>query len=402
MQIENVVVWLKQPYETEVVKELNKHQTKFHVIKRCADIADARSSLQAGLSRILIADTDAPGIDAVFIDEMNARGIFTLLLVPNVLSTPSLGESARCEYGEAKDVIQTLTLGVKQHIFGLPTEIPEIEVTLENDYCGKVIAFWGTPGAPGRSTLALNFAYQLSKTAQPVTLIDTDLQAPSLLQMTGEEPGGPGIAAALGLRNKGQLEKQSLSEITYELNPHLHLLAGLNRADKWRQISSEGLTDLLQIARQQSHLVLDLGAGLGEADPSQLTFVPSREDINQTLLSTADIVIAVAKADAIGLTRLGHVLDDAQENNIQIDLLLINRAESTRKNRQMRHGLNRVLNTIAPDIPYIVIEESPQVADALLEAKPVGEKYPEAKITEALEIALKHLQDTKLATSMAE
>ncbi|MDO5060400.1 MAG: cellulose synthase operon protein YhjQ/BcsQ [Actinomycetaceae bacterium] len=402
MQVENVVVWLRQPYEAEVVRELNKHAAKFHVIRRCADAADARASLQAGLSRILIADADATGLDATFLDDMSALGVFTLLLVADALENPTLGESARCEYGDPQDVIQTLTLGVKQHLFGLPTELPELETTAETDFDGKTIAFWGTHGAPGRSTLALNFAYQLSQTAQPVTLLDLDLQAPSLLQMTGEEPGGPGLSAALGLRNRGELDRQTLQEITYELDPNLHLLAGLTRADKWRQVSAEGLGDLLELCARQSHLVLDLGAGLGEADPSQLTFVPSREDINQMLLSTADIVIVVAKADAIGLTRLGHVLDDAKENGIEVDLLLINRAETSQKGRRLKHSLNRVLNTIAPNLPYIVIEESPEIADALLAATPVAKLAAQAEVVAALETVLKHLQNTKLASHMAQ
>lgn len=401
MNIENVVVWIRQPYETEVVKELNKHSTKFNVLRRCADVADARSTIQAGLSRILIVDADALGVDASFIDDMNQAGAFTLLLVEDALTTPNLGESARCEYGNPADLIQTLTLGVKQHLFGIETATDEIQ-TLEDTPVihGKTIAIWGTHGAPGRSTIALNLAYQMGQAELPTVLIDADLQAPTQIQMIGAENGTPGISAALGLRNRGELTFPVLTEIMHPISEKTSLLPGLNRADRWRQISAEGIQDLLQILSRKAHSVIDLGAGLGEADPTQLTFVPSREDINYSILENADIRIVVARADAIGLTRLANLIDECEENSLQIDLIIINRAGA--KDRKLKHALNRILNQIAPNKPFLIIEETPDVAQALLAGTPVMQNLPHSTFTKTINGVVKYLLDTHIAVDMAQ
>lgn len=400
MSVENVVVWLRQPYETEVIRELNQHGAKFNVIRRCADAADARSTIQAGLSRILIADADAIGMDATFIDDMKKNNVFILLLVEDALTTPHIGESARCEYSSPADLIQTLILGVKQYLFGITAEVEEpIAVAQTPAFNGKTIVVWGTHGAPGRSTIAYNLACQWGQKEVATTLIDADLQAPTLIQLAGDEPGNPGIAAAMGLRNRGSLNSSSLAEITLPIGEHTALLSGLNRADRWRQIGAEGLKDLLTIVTQQSHAVLDLGAGLGEADPSQLTFVPSREDINLSILQSADALVIVAKADTIGLTRLSNLLDDCAENELTVDLIIINFA--TPKDRKLKHALNRILARIAPEKPFIIIEENPDVPQALLAAQPVSQLNARSPFRKSIDTVISYL-NAKLADDMGQ
>ncbi|EEH63828.1 hypothetical protein HMPREF0044_0847 [Gleimia coleocanis DSM 15436] len=402
MSSENVVVWVRQPYEPEVIKELNKHSGKYTVIKRCADAADARATIQSGTSRILIADADAHGLDAQFLDDMNAAEVFTLLLVENALTTRNRGESAVCEYGNPADIIETLTLGIKEKLFGILTPIEHPETQNEAPLDGKVIAFWGTHGAPGRSTIALNFGYQWSSEKQPVTIIDADLQAPSLLQLAGEAPGGAGLAAALGLRNRGELTVQNLSEMMLPISDNCQLLPGLTRADRWRQVTSEGILELIEIQKKQANLVLDLGAGIGDTDPAQLSFVPSKEDINLRLLQEADVVILIAKADAVGLTRLGYILDDCAENDIQIDMILINRAKISGKDRKLKQSIHRVLNTIAANIPFLMLEETSELEEAVLKAQPLVQLAPHNKFVQALDSLKDYLENTLLSKTVAQ
>ena len=63
---------------------------------------------------------------------------------------------------------------------------------------GKIIAVWGTHGAPGRSTLALALAAYLNEQGSTI-LVDCDINAPAQVQLLGLPEDSSGLASAARL-----------------------------------------------------------------------------------------------------------------------------------------------------------------------------------------------------------
>ena len=103
---------------------------------------------------------------------------------------------------------------------------------------------------------------------------------------------------------------------------------------------------------------MDLSDGLADDDPSQLTFVPTPQDINRDILDQADQFIVVARADAVGLTRLAHTLFDAEENGLRPQLLVINKARRSGTGGSIERPIDSVLSSIVPDLPRVIIEDA--------------------------------------------
>ena len=230
---------------------------------------------------------------------------------------------------------------------------------------------WGTSGAPGRSTVALNLAHALALAGREVTLVDADAHAPSLAFMLGFDAPQSGLLEASNLRNQGELTRLALDDARLLVDEHFHLLSGLTRADKWRMLRAEVVADVLSELRKLGDVVVDLADGLADDDPSQLTFVPTPQDINRTGLEDADVVLIVARGDAIGLTRLTHTLYEAEEAGVRPDVLVVNRARSSGTGGSVSRPIDTVLASIAPVTPRVVIEDSTDVDEAVLSAATV-------------------------------
>lgn len=373
MGSQGVIVWLREPFEAQVVQALNSQTSKFTVVRRCADSTETEAAVHAGLGTIIVADADAPGVNAESIDRFHARGVFVLLVFSDPLNAPSMGEDARCGPTNATEVIEALTLGLRDRILGTQSRVdtPPPPPAGDKDNPGKVIVVWGTVGAPGRSTISANIGYQLSHRGRDVTLVDADIRAPSLGQILGIEMDGSGLAAASSLRQRGVLDCQVLKGLRHEVEKRLFFLSGLARSDRWHQLSPESVCEVLRRLAALGHVVIDLCAGHADDDPSQLTFVPSREDINLDVIRLADHLIIVARADAIGLTRLGQLIEDCAELDIAIDLIVVNRIRQAAAGSHPIETVQSVLHTICPHSPHVLIEDCPDVDRAVLQGTSV-------------------------------
>ena len=360
MSLQNIIVWLEGSLEAEVVKVLNDRTSMFNVTHRCADLAELEAAVEAGAGSVVVTDAAFAGVDAALIDRLHAANVFVLLTCPNALDHLGVGEDAWCDR-IAEDVAQTLTTGLRRRMLGqeAPVETPVVE---EGGPEGRTLVVWGTPGAPGRSTLALNLARQMADAGSPVTLIDADITAPSLLLMTGLPVEASGLAAAVALRNRGELDARALADLSSKIGPNLSLLTGLTRADRWRQLTTEAVSDVLRAARRNGDVVVDLSSGFTDEDPSLMSFVPSPEDINLGLARQADALVLVGRADAVGLMRLNALLGDCVEHT--------------------------VMDTIGSAAPYVIVEHSPAVDEALLRGTTVIDCQPGDDFVASLDAVL--------------
>ena len=100
---------------------------------------------------------------------------------------------------------------------------------------GKIIAVWGTHGAPGRSTLALALAAYLNEQGSTI-LVDCDINAPAQVQLLGLPEDSSGLASAARLATHGELDSTRLVQTLLSAKADLQVLTGLGRSGRWREL----------------------------------------------------------------------------------------------------------------------------------------------------------------------
>ena len=171
----------------------------------------------------------------------------------------------------------------------------------------KAICVWGTHGAPGRTTIAINLACELALKGARVLLIDLDSQSPSIADCFGLLDEKPGVSAAFRLVGQGRLDLAQIERLStsYDVaGGRLSVMTGLRAANRWPELTREKTQTLVAIAKQHfDFVVMDVAADL-EAGIRQIGGVVDRNCTSRTALEVADQAIAVFSADPIGVRRL--------------------------------------------------------------------------------------------------
>ncbi len=173
---------------------------------------------------------------------------------------------------------------------------------------GRVIAVWGSHGAPGRTSLAISLAAEFASAGLGVILADADVHAASIAPALGMLDEAPGFAAACRLAGVGGLDAAQLDRLA---QPHragtsaFRVLTGIGRAARWPELGAERVAGVLQAARRQCDaLIVDVAASLEDDEEivSDLA-APRRNAATLEVLRSADVVVAVAAADPVGIAR---------------------------------------------------------------------------------------------------
>jgi MinD-like ATPase involved in chromosome partitioning or flagellar assembly len=171
----------------------------------------------------------------------------------------------------------------------------------------KAICVWGTHGAPGRTTIAINLACELALNGARVLLIDLDSQAPSIADCFGLLDEKPGVAAAFRLVGQGRLDLAQIERLStsYDVaGGRLSVMTGLRAANRWPELTREKTQSVITIAKQHfDFVIMDVSADL-EVGIRQIGGVVDRNCTSRTALEVADQAIAVFSADPIGVRRL--------------------------------------------------------------------------------------------------
>ena len=176
-----------------------------------------------------------------------------------------------------------------------------------------IIAVWGPDGAPGRTSLAIALAAELAEESTArgggiVALADADTHAAAIAPALGLLDEAPGFAAACRLAGTGALDRAQFARIA---QPHragrssIHVLTGLGRASRWPELTAERVAGVLAAARDWADVtVVDVAASF-EHDEELMTDLnaPRRNAATIEVLRSADRVVAIGAADAIGLSR---------------------------------------------------------------------------------------------------
>jgi MinD-like ATPase involved in chromosome partitioning or flagellar assembly len=256
----------------------------------------------------------------------------------------------------------------------------------------RVVAVWGAAGAPGRSTLAVELAAELSRGRRQVCLADADAHAPSLALLLGLADEGPGFPAACRSAERGGLDAAELTRISRPVpigDGQIDVLTGINRPSRWPELSERRVGAALAACRHWAdHTVVDVASSLerDEEIVSDLTDGPRRNAATLAALRAADQIVAVVAADPLGVARFlrAHAELRATVGATPITVVA-NRLRPGTLGVDARGQVRRTLERFAGIREVWFVPQDPRSVDsALLAARPVVEVAPKAPLTLAV------------------
>jgi len=252
---------------------------------------------------------------------------------------------------------------------------------------GQVVVVWGPNGAPGRSTLAVETAAELSRGGRHVALVDADAHAPSIAMSLGLADEGPGFAAACRQAGLGALDAAELSRISIPVSlagGSVDVLTGINRPGRWPELAEQKVGEVLRICRSWAeHVVVDV-AGPLERDEEIVSDLdgPRRNGATLAALRSADLVVAVCAGDPVGVARFvrAHAELRATIGSTRV-AVVVNRLRPATLGIDARGQVRRTLERFAGIEDVWFVPADPRAADAAaLAARAVSDIAPRSAL----------------------
>ncbi|MGW7683580.1 AAA family ATPase [Kribbella sp. NPDC054772] len=322
------------PWEAEVVRRTER-APGIRVVRRCVDIADVMAAAASGQARAVLLADALPRLSSDAVAALHARGIVVLALVdPTENGAPFGAEDRLARMGIERilpadvspgDLGRAVTDAVDSgppvsnaHFAGgfvpLTPDTINSEPPPYPEGAGRLIAVWGPTGAPGRTTVAVNLAYELALKKIPTLLADADVYGGTVAQMLGMLDETSGLAAAARSASNGSLDMVMLAKHARQVDPHLLVLTGLSRADRWTELRPAAIESIWSTARTLAPVTV-VDAGFCIETDEEISFdslAPRRNGATVSTLEEADEVIVVGSADPVGLTRLIRAIHEVR------------------------------------------------------------------------------------------
>jgi len=253
----------------------------------------------------------------------------------------------------------------------------------------RVIAVWGPAGAPGRTTIATELAMELGRGGRHVALVDADTHAPSIALMLGLADEGPGFAAACRQAELGGLDARELTRIAIPLGrTGVDVLTGINRPSRWPELSDRRVTTALAACREWAdYTVVDVSSSL-ERDEEIVSDLdgPRRNAATIAALRAADLVVAVAAADPLGVARFLRAYAELCATIGATRVAVVaNRLRPGALGIDARGQVRRTLDRFGGIEDVWFVPQDPRSADAaLLSSQTIAEVAPKSPLTLAV------------------
>ena len=254
----------------------------------------------------------------------------------------------------------------------------------------RVLAVWGPQGAPGRTTLAVQLAVELTRAGRRTALVDADSVAPSVALQLGLGDESPGLAAACRRAQLGSLDAAELARLATPVETSagmLDVLGGLNRPSRWPELAPSRLRTTLTVAREwQQEVVVDVAAAFDEDDDQLGLEAPQRHAATAAALLEADLVVAVLSADPLGVSRflrgyaeLRHLVGDTPV------CVVANRVRPGPLGIDARGQIRRTLSRFAGIDEVAFVPQDQRATDAAaLHARAVADVSPRSQLVSAV------------------
>ncbi len=329
------------PWEGDVVAALSTGRQPLTVVRRCVDIADLLAVAASGQVRAAIVSAELRRLDGDALIRLASSGVAVAVALPDDdeaterrlrqlgvrhfvsvgASVPevveavltALGDSGRTsrDYPPARP---TASGQADPSVLAAPDRLAADDELSSDDH-STVIAVWGAVGSPGRTTVALNLAGELAHMRGSAVLIDADTYGACVAQLLGMLDEAPGLTAACRLATTGRLDLPALAQVAADVGGGLRVLTGITRADRWPEIRPSALEAVIGLARRLAPVVVvDVSAVLEQDEELSFdTAAPRRNGAALAALDSADVVLAVAAADPVGLQRFVRATVELRE-----------------------------------------------------------------------------------------
>ena len=262
----------------------------------------------------------------------------------------------------------------------------------------RVSVVWGASGSPGRSTVAIQLAVELARAGRRTALVDADTVAPSLALLLGLSDDAPGIAAACRRAERGALDSAELTRLASALETsggELAVLGGINRPGRWPELGAGRLRSALQACRGWAQeTVVDVASPFDADDEATYDLAgPRRHAATTAALQEADVIVAVASADPVGISRF--VREHAELRRLTAPTpirVVINRVRPGPLGLDARAQIRRTLERFSGVSEISFLPWDQRAADAaLLHARPMADITPRSALVAAVRrLALAH------------
>lgn len=301
----------------------------FEVRRRCVDAADLLGACLGAPGLIAVITASLPRLSPEVTARLRASGspVFGVSL--------SHADSAELALLDLDGVIerpesaQELLVGLAGRVLGETSVKGVWNVSASEEFPraeagrGRLIAVWGPPGAPGRTTTAVMLAQALAMRDRTV-IIDADTAAPSVAMTLGLADDISGLILACRHAEAGSLSGRTLASSMCAVSERLSALTGLAQPRRWAELRPAALARVLdQVTADSSYAVVDIGAHFSVGDVPAASPTAAAD----ATLRAADAVLAVCHSDPLGVARFLAALPEIAECGVPITGVLTGGAD---------------------------------------------------------------------------
>ncbi|WP_127131809.1 hypothetical protein [Georgenia sp. SYP-B2076] len=255
---------------------------------------------------------------------------------------------------------------------------------------GRLVAVWGPPGAPGRTTVAVTLAAELAALAGTALLVDADTEAPSVTQVLGLLDDSSAIAVVARQATHGRLDATTLERVCPVIDGGLRVLTGLTRADRWRELPPAALEVVWEVARRTSPwTVVDTGSGFEVDGGFDQAFGPQRHQATVSALAAADVVVVVGAGEPVGIRRLVMALGELGDRRVMREdaerVVVVNRVRASAAGPRAAQSIHEALARFAGVGDAVLVpDDRPALDKAVLHGRTLTQAAPSSAARAAL------------------
>ncbi len=365
------------PWEAALVRGLQRPELAVDVLRRCVDQGELIGVALRDRPRAVVVAAELPWLDRELVGTLHDAGV-AVVAVESTVASRSLSRlgitystSAAATADDIASLVHRLPGSGGEEYDTLERAVPSHERDgADASSGGQLIAVWGGPGAPGRTTVAVHLAIERARSGARVLLVDGDAWAPSVAQLLGLQET-PGVTNAARLAADGW--PRELGVCVQEGPCHVAVLAGLARADLWPEVRERPWLAVLDACRAVADVVVvDVAAPIEEDEELAFDRAPYRRNaMTRVALGEADAVVHVVAGDPIGLRRgifahgeLAREIPDAAQRRV----IAVNRAPSSSRRLQ---ECSMELERWTGDAPVALLPIEPAFARVVWEGRPL-------------------------------
>lgn len=368
-----------EAWESPVLADLEGHPGVV-VLKRCVDVDDLLAAVTSGQADVAVVSLDALGLDPSSVAHLRRHAVR-----PVAVTTHGSDDLDVREHAQRLGIVAVVGSGELATLPSVVTSVEDVADTrvreepaavdlggTDDVESGRLVVVWGPAGAPGRTTVAANLAWEVARREVAVVLADLDPHGGAVAQQLGILDEVSGLLSASRLAAAGQLDERFPS-VCRGIGEHLAVVTGLPRADRWREVRPAQVDQLLERARGHGQVVVDTGFSLEDDPGSDLGGRPGRNALTLAALEQADEVVVVGSADPVGLARLARGLVDLRERTSGAPVrVVVNRMRSSigwseREIAGMVEGFSRVAGL------HFLPDDRAGVDKALVSGRPLAD-----------------------------